>query len=84
MNSKETEALVDAVLDNEKELTAKTGTDDVQVELAVDATTVPDEPDRRDPSDETEYLNRSGRRYLFALIRKSKRGPNFTKPKRRR
>lgn len=35
-------------------------------------------------TDEPEYLNRSGRRYLFSLLRKSKRGPNFTKPKKRR
>lgn len=35
-------------------------------------------------TDEPEYLNRSGRRYYFSLMRKTKRGPNFTKPKRRK
>ena len=29
-------------------------------------------------------LNRAGRRYFFSAVRKSQRGPNRTKPKRRK
>jgi hypothetical protein len=80
MNSKETEELVDQILDNNKELTAKTGDEEISVESTADATS-----EQEEVVDRSEYLNRSGRRYYFSLMRKGKkRGPNFTKPKKRK
>lgn len=68
------ETATDAVEDND----AKTST----VGLAIGPTEPM--PTGGVTDDEPEYLNRSGRRYLFSLLRKTKRGPNFTKAKKRK